>query len=93
VQKTTSNIFLKNKRKFSMLDRSIPTREALVHSIPISEVKDMKSDVFRALKGSFSEKKTLNLIFFFLERAVCIKKKTERTTINPGPKTGPAGGQ
>jgi hypothetical protein len=29
-----------------MLDRSIPTREALVHSIPISEVKDMKSDVF-----------------------------------------------
>jgi hypothetical protein len=24
-----------------MLDRSIPTREALVHSIPISEVKDM----------------------------------------------------
>jgi hypothetical protein len=25
-----------------MLDRSIPTREALVHSILISEVKDMK---------------------------------------------------
>jgi hypothetical protein len=40
-----------------MLDRSIPTREALVHSIPISEVKDMKSDVLRALKGSFSIKK------------------------------------
>jgi hypothetical protein len=37
-----------------MLDRSIPTREALVHSTPISEVKDMKSDVLRALKGSFS---------------------------------------
>jgi hypothetical protein len=34
-----------------MLDRSIPTREALVHSIPISEVKDMKSDVLRAVKG------------------------------------------
>jgi hypothetical protein len=33
--------------------RSIPTREALVHSIPISEVKDMKSDVLRALKASF----------------------------------------
>jgi hypothetical protein len=30
-----------------MLDRSIDTREALVHSIPISEVKDMKSDVLR----------------------------------------------
>jgi hypothetical protein len=40
-----------------MLDRSIPTREALVYSIPISEVKDMKSDVLRALKGFFSEKK------------------------------------
>jgi hypothetical protein len=26
-----------------MLDRSIPTKKALVHSIPISEVKDMKS--------------------------------------------------
>jgi hypothetical protein len=39
-----------------MLDRSIPTREALVHSIPISEVKDMKSDVLQALKESLSEK-------------------------------------
>jgi hypothetical protein len=38
-----------------MLDRSIPTREALVHSIPISEVKDMKSDVLWALKGPLSE--------------------------------------
>jgi hypothetical protein len=40
-----------------MLDRSIPTREALVHSIPISEVKDMKSDVLRGLKGSLFGKK------------------------------------
>jgi hypothetical protein len=40
-----------------MLDRSIPTREALVHSIPISEVKDMKSDVLQALMASHSEKK------------------------------------
>jgi hypothetical protein len=45
-----------------MLDRSIPTREALVHSILISEVKDMKSDVLRALKGFLSEKKALNLV-------------------------------
>jgi hypothetical protein len=45
-----------------MLDRSIPTREALVHSIPISEVKDMKSDVLWALKGFLSGKKTLNLV-------------------------------
>jgi hypothetical protein len=42
-----------------MLDRSIPTRKALVHSIQISEVKDMKSDV---LQASHSEKKTLNPI-------------------------------
>jgi hypothetical protein len=39
-----------------MLDRSIPTREVLVHSIPISEVKDMKSGVLRALKAFHSEK-------------------------------------
>jgi hypothetical protein len=36
-----------------MLDRSIPTRETLVYSILISEVKDMESDV---LKASLSEK-------------------------------------
>jgi hypothetical protein len=40
-----------------MLYRSIPTREALVHSIPIGEVKDMKNDVLRAPKASFSKKK------------------------------------
>jgi hypothetical protein len=40
-----------------MLDRSIGTREALVHSTPISEVKDMKSDVLRTLKASLSGKK------------------------------------
>jgi hypothetical protein len=45
-----------------MLDRSIPTREALVHSIPISEVKDMERDVLRTLKAFHSEKKTLNLV-------------------------------
>jgi hypothetical protein len=45
-----------------MLDRSIPTREALVHSIPISEVKDMTSDVLQALKAFLSIKKTLNRV-------------------------------
>jgi hypothetical protein len=39
-----------------MVDRSIRTRKALVHSSPISEVKDMKSDVLWALKGSLSKK-------------------------------------
>jgi hypothetical protein len=45
-----------------MLDRSIPTRKALAHFIPISEVKDMKSDILRALKASLFEKKPLNLV-------------------------------
>jgi hypothetical protein len=40
-----------------MLNRPICTRKALIHSIPVSEVKDMKSDVLWALKGSLSEKK------------------------------------
>jgi hypothetical protein len=55
--KTSSNIFKKIKENCAMLDRSILTREALVHSIPISEVKDMTSDVLRALKASPSKKK------------------------------------
>jgi hypothetical protein len=49
--------FKKIKENCAMLDRSIRTRKALVHSILISEVKDMKSDVLRALKGSLFEKK------------------------------------
>jgi hypothetical protein len=44
-----------------MLDRSVPTREALIHSIPISKVKDMNSDVLRAPKASFSQKKLWTL--------------------------------
>jgi hypothetical protein len=39
-----------------MLHRSIPTRKALIHSILISEVIDMRSEVLWALKGSLSEK-------------------------------------
>ena len=39
-----------------MVDRSIHTRKALVHSILIGEVKDMKNDVLQALKRSLSEK-------------------------------------
>jgi hypothetical protein len=57
IQKTSSIIFLENLlKKCAMLDRSIPTRKALVHSIPISEVKDMKSDVLWAVKAFLSEK-------------------------------------
>jgi hypothetical protein len=55
-QKTSSNIFKKIKENFTVLDRSILTRKALVHSIPISEMKDMKSDVLRALTASLFEK-------------------------------------
>jgi hypothetical protein len=40
-----------------MLDRTIPTRIALVHSIPISEVKDMKRVVLQLMKTSLPEKK------------------------------------
>jgi hypothetical protein len=39
-----------------MVDRSIRTRKALVYSISISEVRDMKCDVLRALTGSLSKK-------------------------------------
>jgi hypothetical protein len=39
-----------------MLDRSISTREALIHSILTSEAKDMKSDVLQALKAFLSKK-------------------------------------
>jgi hypothetical protein len=58
-QKTSSNKFLENKEYCAILDRSILTKEALVYSIPISEVKDMKSDVLWALKASLSEEKKL----------------------------------
>jgi ribosomal protein L10 len=44
-----------------MLDRSIPTREALFQSILISEVKNIESDVLRALRASPSEKRLKTL--------------------------------
>jgi hypothetical protein len=40
-----------------MVDRSIRTRKSLVHSILISEVKNMESEVLWTLKASLSEKK------------------------------------
>jgi hypothetical protein len=50
---------------------------ALVHSIPISEVKDMKSDVLRALKASLSKKNFepyLRAQFYqFLRKKNCIE--------------------
>jgi hypothetical protein len=55
-QKLLQIIFKKIKENCAMVDRSIRTRKALVHSIPISEEKDTKSDVLRALKGSLSKK-------------------------------------
>jgi hypothetical protein len=39
-----------------MLDRSIHIKEALFHTIPFSEVKDMKSNISWALKASLSKK-------------------------------------
>jgi hypothetical protein len=46
-----------------MLDKLIATREALVHSILISEVIDMKSDVLRALKASPKKRLVCGLNF------------------------------
>jgi hypothetical protein len=39
-----------------MLNRYISRREALIHSIPIGEVKDMKSEVLPTLKASLPKK-------------------------------------
>jgi hypothetical protein len=55
-QKLLQRFFYNIKENCATLDRSIPTREALIHSIPISEVKDLTSDVLRALKASLSGK-------------------------------------
>jgi hypothetical protein len=66
-----------------MLDRSIPTREALVHSIPISEMKDMKSDILRALKGFLSGKKTLDLICRLNFKKNCIDFEFLSATFPP----------
>jgi hypothetical protein len=46
-------LFFKIKENCTVLDSA---RKALVHSIPISEVKDIKSEVLQALKGSLFEK-------------------------------------
>jgi hypothetical protein len=45
------------------LDRLVSTREALIHSIPINEVKDMKSDVLRAFEAFLSKILTLDCVF------------------------------
>jgi hypothetical protein len=70
-----------------MLDRSIPTREALVHSIPICEVKDMKSDVLRALKAFHSEKKLWTLfacsILIIFKEKKCIDFEFLHATFPP----------
>jgi hypothetical protein len=64
------------KENCGMLDRSIPTREALIYSIPISEVKDMKSDVLWILKASLFEKKLWTL--FMGSILTIFKKEQER---------------
>jgi hypothetical protein len=57
------------------------TREALVHSIPISDVKDMKSDVLRVLKESLSEKK-LWILFAGSILTIFKKEKLHRLWIS-----------
>jgi hypothetical protein len=74
-------IFFKIKENCTMLNRSIPTREALVHSIPISEAKDMKSDVLRAQKASLFENK-LWILFEGSILTIFKKKKLHRLWIS-----------
>jgi hypothetical protein len=57
-----------------MLDKSIRTRKALVHSIPISEVIDMKSEVLWAVNlvcglnfNKFQEREIAYTSNFFLQ--------------------------
>jgi hypothetical protein len=46
------NFFFKNYNKnCTILDESAPTRKALIHSIPISEFKDMNNDVLQIVKA------------------------------------------
>ena len=71
-------LFLKIKENCAILDRSIPTRDGLVHSIPIGKVKDMTSDVLRALKAFFSEK---NLWTLFVDSILTIFKKEKLHTL------------
>jgi hypothetical protein len=47
-------VFYKITKISATLDRSLSTRKALIHSIPISKVKDMKRDVLQALKRCFT---------------------------------------
>jgi hypothetical protein len=61
-----------------MLDRSIGTRKALVCSIPISEVIDMKSEVLRALKGFLFGKKLKNKTLFAGSILTIFKKEKLR---------------
>jgi hypothetical protein len=61
-KKLSSNFFFKNKRKLCHVRYVHTYKESFGSFHLINEVKDMKSDVLRALKGSFSEKKLWTLI-------------------------------
>jgi hypothetical protein len=43
--------FFKIKEYFAILDRFIPTREALVYFVMIYEVKDLKNDLLQTFKA------------------------------------------
>jgi hypothetical protein len=70
-----------------VLNRSIPTRKALVHSIPITEVKDMKSDILQALDASLSknffELDFLSSILTIFKKENSIVFKLLPTTFSP----------
>ena len=54
-KKIPSIFFFGTTKTCAILDRSIYTKEPLIHSILISEVKDMKCDVLQAIMGCFLE--------------------------------------
>jgi hypothetical protein len=66
------------KGNCAMLDRSMRRKKALVHSIPISEVINMESEVLGAPKGYLLEKKLCTL---FAGSILRIFKKEELHTL------------
>ena len=60
--KKFSHYFLKGIKNTTLLHKFIRMWEALIHLIPMSEVKDMRSQVLWAIDANF-QKKTLKCHF------------------------------
>jgi hypothetical protein len=73
-QKSTSSNFMKIAKNCAMLRRSMPTRKALIHSIPISEVKNIKA-MFIGNQDNFLNN---NFELYFLKSILTIFKKEKK---------------